>query len=265
MYRKIGEVAELLGITPSAIRKYEEKGILKSKRQTGNDYRQYDVHDIAKLIRARMYKNMGFSIMETAEILNETRLNDYAGVIERKKKEIAEEILYRQKMLSLMDDWKKEIAEIGETPHIEYSPAVYFIRYFYDYRLISDAKQIKSARQALVNVPISYPGFMVSEGVVRSGDDLVLTVGVQIKEEDVQGLGITDLSCARFYPSRMCMSCTIKSAKEQPVSLEQMQELLGHMKAHGFRPTGDVLGKFILSDYELEDYTYYSKIWIPFD
>ena len=32
MYRKIGEVAELLGITPSAIRKYEEKGILKSKR-----------------------------------------------------------------------------------------------------------------------------------------------------------------------------------------------------------------------------------------
>ena len=83
MYRKIGEVAELLGITPSAIRKYEEKGILKSRRQTGNDYRQYDVHDIAKLIRARMYKNMGFSITETAGILNDTRIEEYAEVIEK--------------------------------------------------------------------------------------------------------------------------------------------------------------------------------------
>lgn len=265
MYRKIGEVAELLGITPSAIRKYEEKGILKSKRQTGNDYRQYDVHDIAKLIRARMYKNMGFSILETAEILNNTRLNEYADVIERKKKEIADEILYRQRMIALMDDWKNEISEIGGTPHIEYSPAVYFIRYFYDYRLISDPKQIRIARNALVNVPISYPGFMVREGVVRSGEELILTVGVHVQEKDAERLRITKQAGVMYYPSRMCMTCTIKSAKEQPVSLEQMQELLKYMNAHGFRPTGDVLGKFILSDYELEDYTYYSKIWIPFD
>lgn len=265
MYRKIGEVAELLGITPSAIRKYEEKGILKSKRQEGNEYRQYDVHDIAKLIRARMYKNMGFSISETAEILNETRIDEYADVIEKKKKEIAEEILYRQKILALMDDWKGEIAEIGTAPHIEYSPAVYFVRYFYNYRLISDPAQIKSARKALVNVPISYPGFMVTEGVVRRKEELVLTVGVQVKEQDIHTLGITDLSNAKYYPSRMCMSCTIRSAKEQPVSVEQMNEILAYMEKQGFKPTGDVLGKFILSDYGEEDYTYYSKIWIPFD
>ena len=164
-----------------------------------------------------------------------------------------------------MDLWKNEIAQIEEVPCIEYSPAVYFIRYFYDYRLISDPVQIKSARKALVNVPISYPGFMIGEGVVRSNEELVLTVGVQVKEEDMPRIGLTDLSYAKFYPSRMCMSCTIKSAKEQPISLEQMQKILEHMESMGFKPTGDVIGKFILSDYELEDYTYYSKIWIPFD
>lgn len=265
MYRKIGEVAELLGITPSAIRKYEEKGILKSRRQTGNDYRQYDVHDIAKFIRARMYKNMGYSLSDAVNILNNTRLHEYPDVIEEQKEKLAQEILYRQKMLEIMNEWQREVAEIDAPIRIEYSPEVYFFKYFSDLKLISDEQQIKAASAALSSVPISYPGFCLEKEQIFKKDIYSWSVGAYIKAEDIRYTDIHDVSKGRYFPSRMCVVGSIKSFRNAPVCPESMEEILTYMNEKGFQATGPAITKFILSDYAREDYEIHTKVWIPFD
>lgn len=265
MYRKIGEVAELLGITPSAIRKYEEKGILKSKRQTGNDYRQYDVHDIAKFIRARMYKNMGYSLSDAVDILNSTRIEDYPQIIEKQKEKLAQEILYRQKLLEIMNEWQREIAEVDAPIRIEYSPAVYFFKYFSDLKLISDREQIKVASAALSSVPISYPGFCLETEQILRKDIYSWSVGAYIRAEDVQYTDIRDVEKGRYFPPRMCVVGCIKSFRNTPVCPESMEEILSYMMERGMQPTGPMITKFILSDYEKEDYEIHTKVWIPFD
>ena len=265
MYRKIGEVAELLGITPSAIRKYEEKGILKSKRQTGNDYRQYDAHDIAKFIRARMYKNMGFSLSDAVDILNNTRIEDYPQIIEKQKEKLAQEILYRQKILEIMNEWQREIAEVDAPIRIEYSPAVYFFKYFSDLKLISDREQIKAASAVLSSVPISYPGFCLEREQFLREDVYAKTIGAYVKEEDIRFTGVKDVSEGRYFPSRMCVTGCIKTSRYEPLLLEHIRMMLAYMKKRGLQVSGPAITKFILSDYEKEDYVIYTKIWIPFD
>ncbi len=46
---KIGEVARRLGVTPQAIRFYEERGLLPAPDRADNDYREYGPEDFERL------------------------------------------------------------------------------------------------------------------------------------------------------------------------------------------------------------------------
>jgi DNA-binding transcriptional MerR regulator len=63
---KIGDVAGILGISTDLIRYYEERGIVKPKKDASNNYRYYDAWDINFLIDCLWYKNFGFGIDEIA-------------------------------------------------------------------------------------------------------------------------------------------------------------------------------------------------------
>jgi DNA-binding transcriptional MerR regulator len=59
---KIGEIARRAGMTASAIRFYEERGLLVSVGRGSNGYRDYSEADIERLERIKIGKALGFSI-----------------------------------------------------------------------------------------------------------------------------------------------------------------------------------------------------------
>ena len=71
----ITEIAHLLGISTEALRKYEEKGILTSFRNDDTNYREYSASEFSTLLQARAYKQLGFSLKETASLLNDSELS----------------------------------------------------------------------------------------------------------------------------------------------------------------------------------------------
>ena len=58
---RIGEVAEILGVTNEAVRHYERMGIVKSQRDPENKYRFFDQYDVERLIEMRFSCALGFS------------------------------------------------------------------------------------------------------------------------------------------------------------------------------------------------------------
>ncbi len=70
MKYKINEVAKLLNISDEAIRYYESKGIIDPERSETSGYRLYSGWEIHMLIRARSYRKLGFTLSETAKLLN---------------------------------------------------------------------------------------------------------------------------------------------------------------------------------------------------
>ena len=69
---RIGEVAELVGVTTRTIRYYEELGLLEPVSRSGGDYRQYDADDIERLAFIKgLRDDAGFSLAEIGQLLED--------------------------------------------------------------------------------------------------------------------------------------------------------------------------------------------------
>lgn len=64
----IGEVSEILDLTPRSIRFYEDQGLICPKRQKGR--RIYNYKDIARLMLVARGKRLGFSIAKIKTFLD---------------------------------------------------------------------------------------------------------------------------------------------------------------------------------------------------
>ena len=68
---KIGELAKRTGLTPSAIRFYESKGLLNSVARQTNGYREYPLEAVAVLSVIVNAQQTGFTLDEIKQVLPE--------------------------------------------------------------------------------------------------------------------------------------------------------------------------------------------------
>jgi MerR family copper efflux transcriptional regulator len=59
---RIGELSSRTGLAPSAIRFYEQSGLLPSPQRAGNGYRVYAESDVERLRLVQLAQTLGFSL-----------------------------------------------------------------------------------------------------------------------------------------------------------------------------------------------------------
>lgn len=64
------QVAELAGTTLRTVRHYHDMGLLPLPERTTNQYKQYEVRHLVRLLRIRRYVELGFSLPEVAAIVD---------------------------------------------------------------------------------------------------------------------------------------------------------------------------------------------------
>ncbi|MEC0329840.1 MerR family DNA-binding transcriptional regulator [Paenibacillus macerans] len=77
---KIGEVAALAGVNPSAIRHWEKEGLIKSERERGNGYRMYTTSELKKVIVISSLRKTIHYIENMKQLLNELETQHYTKV-----------------------------------------------------------------------------------------------------------------------------------------------------------------------------------------
>ena len=70
---KIGELAQLSGLEPSAIRYYESLGLIIAPERTQAGYRMYDNSALERLALIKVGQDIGFTLADLAALLNEQR------------------------------------------------------------------------------------------------------------------------------------------------------------------------------------------------
>lgn len=75
MYR-IGIFADKTGLSPKALRLYEQKGLLLPRRDEDNQYRYYIEADLQRAARLLAFRQLGFSLEQLAAILKAFELPD---------------------------------------------------------------------------------------------------------------------------------------------------------------------------------------------
>lgn len=118
---KIGELAKRTGLSPSAIRFYESKGLLKSVDRLSNGYRAYSADDAARLSIIVSAQQTGFTLDEIKGILPATAAgwkHDQLSATLRKKLEDIEAMECRlaenkAHLLSLIQLIESKPADMG--------------------------------------------------------------------------------------------------------------------------------------------------------
>lgn len=98
----ISELAGELEVSPSSIRFYEDKGLIKPKRTKGNQ-RIYSIRDRARLKLILRGKRFGFSLGEISEMIG------FADSEPEEKDQLKRSIEYSQKKLDEIGQRKEEL------------------------------------------------------------------------------------------------------------------------------------------------------------
>jgi len=75
---RIGELSGRAGVSPRALRHYEELGLLPARRRA-NGYREYDERDLRLVLEIRELTELGFALEETRPYLECLRAGHPSG------------------------------------------------------------------------------------------------------------------------------------------------------------------------------------------
>lgn len=78
---RIGELADLVGVSTRTIRHYHHVGVLPEPARAGNGYREYGLADAVLLVRARRLTDLGLPLSEVGDILSSDRNRELDGIL----------------------------------------------------------------------------------------------------------------------------------------------------------------------------------------
>lgn len=107
----VGKVAELAGVTVRTLHHYDEIGLLSPGMRSSAGYRRYDEADLERLQQIMYYRELGFSLEEIAEILDDPQAGAAAHL--RKQHELLSgRISKLQKMINAIE-FAMEAQKVG--------------------------------------------------------------------------------------------------------------------------------------------------------
>ena len=86
---RIGELADLAGVSTHTIRHYHRIGLLPEPTREGNGYRAYGVRDAVRLVRARHLVSLGWRLSDIADALAFDEGRDLREILDELRADLA--------------------------------------------------------------------------------------------------------------------------------------------------------------------------------
>lgn len=102
---RIGEVADATGLAVSAIRYYDEIGLVVARMHDGNG-RMFSQDAVGRVLFVQRCKDAGFTLEEIGQILDDTS-GGWLQLVEAKQRELVQRRDHLSKMIGVLDDVKR--------------------------------------------------------------------------------------------------------------------------------------------------------------
>lgn len=135
-FLKIGELANMTGITVRTLHYYDEVGLLKPSKITESGHRLYDLQCVTTLYQIMSLKDMGFNLEEIKDLIHDRNI-DIRKFIEVQISKVQEDIAQKQLLFSRLIKLKQEFKDIKNisiddfkaiVPYINSSADKYFTK-----------------------------------------------------------------------------------------------------------------------------------------
>lgn len=206
MNYSIGDVSEALNLSREMIRYYEKCGVLKLSRDSGNNYRNYEIMDIFWLMESMQYRSWGVGIREIQELRSEDfhirtpqLLDSFIASLDH---EIDRKSLLRERLSFLAVKLKQSFYNLGNI-WIQYIPSCYCFHLVNGNGDSYDRLQVEKNIRDIYFTP-DVMGFLDSG--VRWNKDIQEWV-MLIDEAFVKKLGLPVLEGMEYVRGGLCV-CT---------------------------------------------------------
>lgn len=270
MKYKIGDLSRAFSISKSALRYYEEKGILSPEHLEGSDYRYYSDKQMHQMGSLKKLRNLGFSVDEIREFFNGVSLERLQSDIENLLQQRAEELErqhYLAEQLQLVYDRMKDTASHGVICHSTLSER-YELQLNSIQNLVDDRSLQKEASRWFDNI---FPVINIHRLSLTDVQGGVFSP-VYALSVDTLGARLLDLPIGDSYvvhrPQQTCLSIfaqyPLEESVKQPIYAQQCKELLTYCETSGLVPV-DAFYFNVHLVYLLEDHgpTVFGELALP--
>jgi DNA-binding transcriptional MerR regulator len=125
---RIGEFARKVGVSPDLL-KYQEEFAILDPEQSESNYRYYRFSQAGRVYASLFYRNLGFSLREISELLNESSRAQIMQSLSERKAGISHEIQHLDACRSAIEELERIDRRLSEPQsfYIEDLPAYVFL------------------------------------------------------------------------------------------------------------------------------------------
>lgn len=262
----IGELARILGITAETIRYYERKNIIAPIHDETSGYRYYTTWDLHMIIRARCYLKFGFTIDETAQILQKENLTDIDEILDQQEQAIQNQIIYHMNLLKKLQINRSLLKDSREHQNltIKKSPAMFRINTQKNYTLILSKQEQKEIQAICQNVPFIFSSALFKKEDIENQID-EFDFGIGIEEQFAGMFDIQETQFVHYHPSRLCLYMCVPSRSSQLLSYRVLDPAFSYMKKNNLNLAGDIITQIVAMSKPEDEYFNWHNIWIPIE
>ncbi len=268
MQYRIGEVAQLLGITTAALHFFEKEKIIEGKRRD-NGYRYYDTGDLFRLLSYEKYHSMGYPLKSVLHQF-EYETDNRKEILERMQQQQEHALQMAAYYRGIADAVEEHLAGIRmidallDRYELVRSPDMLFL-YDSTFGWISKDKSMQIAMQEWIKaMPHTRLSFAMCKNTAQAAKDRMGALGYAIRREHANQKCLP-LQKARALPAADCLHtilATDDSFLEDPSFAFDGLRQEAHRRglACAGRPWGTVLLVEVRQDKGLRPYL---ELWLP--
>lgn len=251
----------MLGITTEAIRYYERNGIIDPEKNPLSGYRYYSAWDINMLVRARTYRQQGFSMKEVVDIMGDFDPSQAISCLAEKEREVYARICDEIKLLNQLRDDQGILrdAEGGRyTFEIQYRPPMHFLQSQKGYDIVLSHLDLYS------DWVQQHVAFVLPGGIYEGAGTNDVAYGLFVEDSKLNDVGFRNESEIYALPSCLCLTTSFLSGSDSELNCSSFQFALDYVTEHGWEISGYPVSRIALMARGKEDaYRSLHKLWIP--
>ncbi|KPU44308.1 mercuric resistance operon regulatory protein [Oxobacter pfennigii] len=250
---RIGEMSSLVGLAPHVIRFYETQGIINSSQRSENNYRYYDYHDSCRLMYAKLYRSLGFSLSESAELIGKCSREQLLERFDRRSDEIDNEILrlqHQKNRLRVIQDNCRIMEDCMTEYRIIQRPGFYWVGGGDKEEIFigSDIEEIY--RCWMEKLPSVYFFGVIPMEALLKETELRYSYGIALNEENIKYPEPDNRLQIKYFPSCSALYGVIEKNETGPFRIEHFKKLLNYISINNLIIEGPALIELIGIIYE---------------
>ena len=240
MQYRIGDLAKTIGMPVNAIRFYEKYGIVEPERAGDGNFRSYGELDLYRLLFAKYFRSMDFSLEKTAELVGKSSRSEQYAALEAQLETVRAELSRLETVERCIEEElcsMKFADELKEDCRVVELPGMYWLFSHSEKRDFPRPDvDIELTDRIMSRLPELHFYCLIAREVLEQPDDVPFSCrwGVAFEEDKAQGIAPDDLARLVYLPPQRYAALSVDVNQDCIITREMFRRQRAFCAERGY-------------------------------